>query len=127
EIIKQCIPAKMRESGQHPAKRTFQAIRIEVNSEIAPLANTVEDMAAMLRPGGRIAIISFHSLEDRAIKNAFRKLEGACTCPRDFPQCVCTQQRVLQVITRKPVTPGKAELEENHRARSAKLRVAERV
>ncbi|MCL2851921.1 MAG: 16S rRNA (cytosine(1402)-N(4))-methyltransferase RsmH [Defluviitaleaceae bacterium] len=126
-VIKQAIPARARESGQHPAKRTFQAVRIEVNSEIAPLGQAIEDMAGLLAPGGRIAVISFHSLEDRAVKNTFRALEGGCNCPRDFPLCVCNNPRTLQVVTRKPITPGDAELASNHRARSAKLRVAERV
>ena len=126
-IIKQAIPARVREKGQHPAKRTFQAIRIEVNGEIATLGQAIEDMAMALKPQGRIAVISFHSLEDRAVKTTFRKLEGGCTCPREFPQCVCNNPQILKIITRKPVISTQAELERNHRARSAKLRVAERV
>jgi len=127
EIIKQAIPARLREKGQHPAKRTFQAIRIEVNGEIATLGQAVEDMAVALRPQGRLAIISFHSLEDRAVKITFRKLEGSCTCPREFPLCVCNNYRTLKIITKKPIISTETELERNHRARSAKLRVAERV
>jgi len=126
-IIKQAIPAKARESGQHPAKRTFQAIRIEVNGEIETLGQAIEDMAMALKPQGRIAVISFHSLEDRAVKTTFRKLEGGCTCPREFPQCVCNNPQTLKSITRKPITSTESELEANHRARSAKLRVAERI
>ncbi|MCL2674329.1 MAG: 16S rRNA (cytosine(1402)-N(4))-methyltransferase RsmH [Defluviitaleaceae bacterium] len=126
-VIKQAIPAKARESGQHPAKRTFQAIRIEVNGEIETLGQAIEDMAMVLKPQGRIAVISFHSLEDRAVKTTFRKLEGGCTCPREFPQCVCNNPQTLKIITRKPITSTAGELETNHRARSAKLRVAERV
>jgi len=126
-VIKQAIPAKVRESGQHPAKRTFQAIRIEVNGEIEMLGQAIEDMAMLLKPQGRIAIISFHSLEDRAVKTTFRKLEGGCTCPREFPQCICNNPQTLKIITRKPIISTASELEQNHRARSAKLRVAERV
>ena len=126
-VIKQAIPARARESGQHPAKRTFQAVRIEVNSEIEPLGQAVEDMARLLVPGGRLAVISFHSLEDRAVKSKFREMEGGCSCPRELPRCVCNNVRVLEVLTRKPITPGEVELASNHRARSAKLRVAARV
>lgn len=126
-VIKQAIPAKARESGQHPAKRTFQAIRIEVNGEIETLGQAIEDMAAALKPHGRIAVISFHSLEDRAVKTTFKKLEGGCTCPREFPQCICNNPQTLKIITRKPIMSTAEELERNHRARSAKLRVAERV
>ena len=127
DTIKQAIPAKMRESGQHPAKRTFQAIRIEVNNEITHLGRTLENMAKLLTVGGRIAVISFHSLEDRAVKTAFRKLEGGCKCPRDFPVCICDNPQVLKAVTRKPITPSAEELASNHRARSAKLRAAEKL
>ena len=127
EAVKAAIPARARESGQHPAKRTFQAIRIEVNAEIEPLSRAVETMALRLTPGGRLAVISFHSLEDRAVKQTFRKLEGGCTCPRGFPRCICNTTRVLSPITRKPIVPSERELESNHRSRSAKLRVGCRV
>ncbi|MCL2617885.1 MAG: 16S rRNA (cytosine(1402)-N(4))-methyltransferase RsmH [Defluviitaleaceae bacterium] len=125
--IRHAIPARARDTGGHPAKRTFQALRIEVNAEIEPLAQAVEDMVMSLKPGGRVAVISFHSLEDRAVKHSFRKLEGGCTCPREFPLCICNNPRHLRTITRKPITPSPAELEANHRARSAKLRVGERT
>jgi len=125
--IKKAIPKGARSDGPHPAKRTFQAIRIEVNGELAILKNAVRDLAAALRPGGRICIISFHSLEDRIIKNIFRTLENPCTCLPDFPVCICGQKPILKVLTRKPILPSSQELEENHRSRSAKLRVAERI
>ncbi len=126
-VIKKAVPKGARADGPHPAKRTFQAIRIEVNGELEILEKTVEDMAEVLNKGGRICIITFHSLEDRIIKNVFRRLENPCTCPRDFPVCVCGKKPVLKVVTRKPVLPSQQELEENHRARSAKLRIAEKI
>ena len=126
-VIKKAVPKGARADGPHPAKRTFQAIRIEVNNELGILEDTINDMADLLKPGGRICVITFHSLEDRIIKNVFRNLENPCTCPRDFPVCVCGKKPKLKVITRKPVLPGEEELENNRRAHSAKLRIAEKV
>ena len=117
----------MKENGPHPAKRTFQAIRIEVNNELGILESTVNDMIDLLKPKGRICIITFHSLEDRIVKNVFRNLENPCTCPRDFPVCVCGKKPKAKVITRKPILPGQEELEYNHRAHSAKLRIVEKL
>lgn len=125
EIIKAAIPARMRQDG-HPAKRTFQAIRIECNHELEVLRNTLEELVEMLSPGGRLCIITFHSLEDRLVKTAFRKAENPCVCPPEFPVCVCGGQPVGRVITKKPVLPGREELEENSRSKSAKLRVFEK-
>ena len=127
QIIKAAIPAKVRQVGGHPAKRTFQAIRIEVNRELEVLENSIDDMIDLLRPGGRICIITFHSLEDRIVKNAFRRNEDPCTCPKDFPVCVCGKKSKGRVITRKPVLPSEKEMEENSRSKSAKLRVFERT
>lgn len=126
-VIKKAVPKGARADGPHPAKRTFQAIRIEVNNELGILEDTINDMADLLKPGGRICVITFHSLEDRIIKNVFRNLENPCTCPRDFPVCVCGKKPKLKVITRKPVLPGEDELESNRRAHSAKLRIAEKI
>ncbi len=126
EIIKAAIPAKMRTGGGHPSKKTFQAIRIACNRELDVLRDTLEDMVDLLNPGGRLCIITFHSLEDRIVKNAFRKSENPCTCPPDFPVCVCGNQSKGKVITRKPVLPGKEEIEANKRAKSAKLRIFEK-
>ena len=125
EIIHAAIPAKMR-TGGHPAKQTFQAIRIECNSELKVLENSLDEMIKALRPGGRICIITFHSLEDRIVKTAFRKNENPCTCPPEFPVCVCGKKSLGRVITRKPITPSEKELGENSRSASAKLRVFER-
>lgn len=125
EIIHAAIPAKMR-TGGHPAKQTFQAIRIECNSELKVLENSLDEMIKALRPGGRICIITFHSLEDRIVKTAFRKNENPCTCPPEFPVCVCGKKSLGKVITRKPITPSEKELGENSRSASAKLRVFER-
>lgn len=125
EIIKAAIPARMRQNG-HPAKRTFQAIRIECNHELEVLRNALEDLMDMLSPQGRLCIITFHSLEDRIVKTAFKKAENPCVCPPEFPVCVCGKQPLGSVITRKPVLPGREELEENSRSKSAKLRVFER-
>jgi 16S rRNA (cytosine1402-N4)-methyltransferase len=127
DIIKAAIPAKARREGPHPAKRTFQAIRIEVNKELEILSNTVEDSIKFLREGGRIAIITFHSLEDRIIKTKFKELENPCTCPPDFPICQCGKVPSVKVITRKPLEPSDEEVESNPRSRSAKLRIAERI
>lgn len=125
EAIKAAIPAKMRTNG-HPSKQTFQAIRIECNRELEVLKNALDDLIEMLAPGGRLCIITFHSLEDRIVKNAFRKNENPCTCPPEFPVCVCGKVSSGTVITRKPVLPGAQELEENSRSKSAKLRVFEK-
>lgn len=125
-IIKAAIPAKVRAVGGHPAKRTFQAIRIEVNHELDVLRDSLDDMIDMLNDGGRICIITFHSLEDRIVKTIYRKNENPCTCPREFPVCVCGKKSKGTVITRKPIVPGEEELEENPRSKSAKLRVFER-
>ena len=127
EIIKKAIPKKAREDGPHPAKRTFQSIRIEVNKELEMLEQAVADIVDRLETKGRLAIITFHSLEDRIIKNAFRDLENPCTCPRDFPMCMCGKKPQIKIITRKPIVPSQEELEQNHRARSAKLRIAEKI
>ena len=126
-IIKAAIPAKARRTGPHPAKRTFQAIRIEVNGELEILENTIKTMAGLLKPKGRLCIITFHSLEDRIVKNTFKYLEDPCTCPRDFPVCVCGKKPVVKVITRKPIVPSEEELKENKRSHSAKLRIAEKL
>jgi 16S rRNA (cytosine1402-N4)-methyltransferase len=127
EIIKRSIPAAARDGGHHPAKRSFQALRIEVNAELDVIAPAIEAAAGLLKPGGRIAIITFHSLEDRIVKQTYAKLAQGCTCPRDFPVCVCGNRPTLAPVSRKPILPGEAELNENPRARSAKLRVAEKL
>jgi len=127
QIIKKAIPAGARKEGPHPAKRTFQALRIAINNELEVLESAVADAATFLKPGGRICVITFHSLEDRIIKNQFLKLSGACTCPPGFPVCRCQNPRIVKIITRKPVVPSAGEILSNPRARSAKLRVAERV
>ena len=126
EIIKAAIPARMRAAGGHPSKRTFQAIRIECNRELEVLQNTLEDMIEALNPGGRLCIITFHSLEDRIVKSLLKKSENPCSCPTHFPVCVCGQQSKGRVITRKPILPSKKEWEENPRSKSAKLRIFER-
>ena len=126
-VIKKAIPKAARSDGPHPAKRTFQAIRIEVNGELTLLENAIRNLAAALRPGGKICIISFHSLEDRIVKNTFRELENPCSCPPDWPVCICGKKPLLRVSTRKPILPSEQELAHNHRSRSAKLRVAERI
>jgi 16S rRNA (cytosine1402-N4)-methyltransferase len=127
DIIKAAIPAKARREGPHPAKRTFQAIRIEVNKELSILNKTIVDGVKRLRIGGRMAIITFHSLEDRIVKNKFRELENPCTCPKEFPVCICNKKPLVKVITRKPIEPSEEEVNENPRSRSAKLRVIERI
>ena len=126
ETIKAAIPAKIRATGGHPAKRTFQAIRIELNRELEVLQDTLDDMIELLNEDGRICIITFHSLEDRIVKTIFKKNENPCTCPSDFPVCVCGKESKGKVITRKPILPGEEELRENSRSKSAKLRVFER-
>lgn len=127
EIVRQAIPMKMRVTGGHPAKRTFQAIRIELNRELTVLNDSIGNMIDILNPGGRLCIITFHSLEDRIVKEAFRKAENPCTCPPGFPVCVCGKISRGKVITRKPILPGEEEMKENRRSESAKLRVFERV
>lgn len=126
EIIKAAIPAKFREKGGHPSKKTFQALRIECNRELEVLENTLDDMIDCLKPGGRLSIITFHSLEDRAVKNNFRNNENPCTCPPNFPVCVCGKKSKGTVITRKPIVATEEELEVNSRSQSAKLRVFEK-
>ena len=123
DIIRAAIPAKMRATGGHPSKRTFQAIRIECNKELEVLRDSLDDMIDLLTVEGRICVITFHSLEDRIVKTAFRKNESPCTCPSDFPVCVCGQASKGKVITRKPILPSREELAENKRSKSAKLRV----
>ncbi len=125
EIIKEAIPMKARAASGHPARRTFQALRIEVNRELEVLENSIDGMIRLLKPGGRLAIITFHSLEDRIVKNRFRENENPCICPPDFPVCVCGRKSRGKVITRRPVVPTAEEIEENKRCRSAKLRVFE--
>lgn len=125
EVIKAAIPAKMRQNG-HPSKQTFQAIRIECNRELDVLKNTLDDMIELLNPGGRLCIITFHSLEDRIVKVAFKQNENPCTCPPEFPVCVCGKKSKGQVISRKAILPSEKELEENSRSKSAKLRVFEK-
>ena len=127
EIIKAAIPAKVRMNGGHPAKRTFQAIRIELNGELEALKGSLEDMIDILKPGGRICIISFHSLEDRIVKNIFRKSDNPCTCPKDFPVCVCGKIPIGKAVNKKPVLPSEEEMRYNSRAKSAKLRVFEKM
>lgn len=126
EIIKAAIPMKLRATGGHPAKKTFQAIRIELNRELEVLDESIDAMTDLLNDNGRLCIITFHSLEDRIVKTRFRKNENPCTCPPDFPVCVCGKKPKGKVITRKPIVPDEEELEENKRAKSSKLRVFER-
>lgn len=127
EIIKGAIPAKVRATGGHPAKRTFQAIRIELNGELTVLEESIDGMIDLLNPGGRLSIITFHSLEDRIVKYRFRLNEHPCTCPPDFPVCVCGKKSKGRVVTRKPILPSEEEMRENSRSKSAKLRVFERI
>ncbi|WP_334136710.1 16S rRNA (cytosine(1402)-N(4))-methyltransferase RsmH [Muricomes intestini] len=126
EIIRQAVPMKFQKTSGHPSKRTFQAIRIELNHELDVLKDTLDDMIDLLNPGCRICIITFHSLEDRIVKSAFRKNENPCTCPPDFPVCVCGKVSKGRAITKKPILPSEEELAENSRSKSAKLRVFER-
>ena len=127
DIIKGAMPSAALNGGHHPAKRTFQAIRIEVNGELAVIEPAIRNAADIMREGGRIAIITFHSLEDRIVKQTFADMASGCTCPKDFPICVCGKKPDVKVISRKPVLPSKEELEVNPRSRSAKLRVAEKL
>lgn len=126
EIIRQSIPMKFQKNAGHPAKRTFQAIRIELNRELEVLRDSLDTMIELLNPGGRICIITFHSLEDRIVKSIFKRNENPCTCPSDFPVCVCGNVSKGRVITRKPILPSEEELENNSRSKSAKLRIFER-
>ena len=126
EVIRHAIPMKFQKKTGHPAKRTFQAIRIELNRELDVLRDSLDDMIDMLNPGGRLCIITFHSLEDRIAKSAFKKNENPCTCPSDFPVCVCGKVSKGRVITRKPILPSEEEMEVNSRSKSAKLRIFER-
>ena len=127
EIIKAAIPKGARREGPHPAKRTFQAIRIYVNDELDGLGQALEDAVSCLKPGGRIAVITFHSLEDRIVKQTFARLANPCTCPPGTPVCICGKKPQVKVLTKKPIIPSEEELEQNPRARSAKLRVAEKL
>lgn len=127
DIIKAAVPAGARKDGPHPAKRTFQAIRIEVNGELRILENAIRDGVDKLKCGGRMAVITFHSLEDRIVKDTFNSLANACTCPKSFPVCVCGKKDSVKVITRKPILPSDEEVENNPRSRSAKLRVCEKI
>ena len=126
EIIRGAIPMKFQKKSGHPAKRTFQAIRIELNRELDVLKNSLDEMIDLLNPGGRLCIITFHSMEDRIVKSAFKKNEDPCTCPKDFPVCVCGKVSKGSILTRKPILPGPEEMEENSRSKSAKLRIFER-
>ncbi len=127
EIIRHAIPMKIRKAAGHPSKRTFQAIRIELNHELDVLKDSLDDMIDMLNPGGRICIITFHSLEDKIVKSSFRKNENPCICPSHFPVCVCGRTSKGKVVTRKPILPSKEEMESNSRSKSAKLRIFERA
>ena len=127
DIIRSAIPAKLRAVGGHPSKRTFQAIRIELNQELEVLKNSLDDMIDLLNPGGRICVITFHSLEDRIVKTIFKTNENPCTCPSNFPVCVCGKKPKGRAAVKKPILPGPEELERNKRAKSAKLRVFERI
>lgn len=127
KIIKSAIPAAAREGGHHPAKRTFQAIRIEVNGELDAIEPAIDSAVEMLDRGGRVCIITFHSLEDRIVKQTYAKHAEGCTCPKNFPVCVCGKTPALKVVTRKPIVPSERELEENPRSRSSKLRIAEKL
>ena len=127
DIVKYAIPSAAREGGHHPAKRSFQAIRIEVNAELDVIEPAIRDAVSILNKGGRIAIITFHSLEDRIVKQTFASLATGCTCPKEFPICVCGNKPRVKVITKKPILPSRNELEENPRSRSAKLRIAEKL
>lgn len=127
DIIKAAIPKKARIEGGHPAKRVFQAIRIEVNDELGILEGAIEDFVKILNTGGRLAVITFHSLEDRIVKKKFQELAKGCTCPKEFPVCVCGGKPEIEIISRKPILPSPKEIEENSRSKSAKLRIAEKL
>ncbi|NLC62933.1 MAG: 16S rRNA (cytosine(1402)-N(4))-methyltransferase RsmH, partial [Thermoanaerobacterales bacterium] len=127
EIIKEAIPARARRRGHHPAKRTFQAIRIYVNDELSILGQSIKNAVDILNPAGRICVISFHSLEDKIVKSSLKELAQGCTCPKDFPICTCGKEKKINIITRKPIYPTVVETEKNPRSRSAKLRAAEKL
>ena len=127
EIIKRSVPAHSGDGGHHPAMRTFQALRVEVNAELDVIAPAIKSAVGLMKPGGRIAIITFHSLEDRIVKQTFASLTGGCTCPKSFPICVCGNRPQIKLVSRKPILPSARELAENPRSRSAKLRVAEKL
>jgi 16S rRNA (cytosine1402-N4)-methyltransferase len=127
DVIKEAIPASARRSGPHPARRSFQAIRIAVNDELEAFASALNQAVERLRPGGRICVITFHSLEDRICKRTFQEGERGCVCPSDFPVCVCDRRPILRSVTKKPILPSPREVEQNPRARSAKLRIAEKI
>ena len=127
DVIRAAIPAKARREGPHPAKRTFQAIRIEVNKELEIIEKTIRDGVERLNVGGRMAIITFHSLEDRIVKTVYKNLANPCTCPSSFPVCVCNKKPIVKIITRKPIEASKEELDYNPRSRSAKLRIIEKI
>lgn len=129
DVIDAAIPRKIRQQGDgsHPARRTFQALRIAVNDELAPLEQALRDFVDILEPSGRLCVIAFHSLEDRVVKNTFKNLADPCTCPKNFPVCVCGKKPTVKLITRKPITASEGELEENPRARSATLRIIEKI
>ena len=127
DTIKKAIPKSVRMKGHHPAKKTFQALRIEVNRELEVLEKSITRMVDLLGPGGRLAIITFHSLEDRIVKQSFKHLYKDCVCPPEFPQCICEKKREIEIITRRPIVPSEEEVKLNPRSRSAKLRIAERI
>lgn len=127
EIVKQSIPLKAQAGGHHPAKRTFQAIRIEVNGELDAIEPTLRSLTGLLAPKGRLCVITFHSLEDRIVKQTFSALSTGCTCPPSFPVCICGKKPIINLISKKPILPGKEELQENPRSRSAKLRIIEKL
>lgn len=127
EVIKKAVPKGARKEGPHPAKRTFQALRIAVNNELGILEQAIRDMADLLSPGGRLCIITFHSLEDRIVKQTFHSLAHPCTCPPELPVCVCGKKPTVRVVTRKPIVPSREEQEDNPRSRSAKLRIIEKL
>ena len=127
EVIKKAVPVGARRDGPHPARKTFQAIRIEVNNELGIIENTIKDAVSCMKKGGRICIITFHSLEDRIVKETFKELTLSCICPKEIPVCVCDKEKELKIITKKPIVPSDEEISNNPRARSAKLRIAERV
>ncbi|MBQ4091617.1 MAG: 16S rRNA (cytosine(1402)-N(4))-methyltransferase RsmH [Clostridia bacterium] len=127
DVIKSAIPASAREGGHHPAKRTFQAIRIEVNGELDAIEPAIRDAVSLLGEGGRIAIITFHSLEDRIVKQTYADLASGCNCPRSLPICVCGRKPIVKLVNKKPITPSSEELEQNPRSRSSKLRIAEKI
>lgn len=127
ETIKNAIPLGARKNGPHPARKTFQAIRIEVNDELGIIEKTIKDVVSCMKKGGRICIITFHSLEDRIVKETFRQLSLSCICPKEIPICVCDKKKEIKIINKKPITPTQKEITDNYRARSAKLRIAEKI